>query len=277
MKNKYFLTLLILTMLIGVCHAQRYHYEVDESEVRTRNSGGNANGNEQWEYRETQRPLERRQAAPGAQKVRAPYAGYAGPGEYPYTRVYPFFLEFGANDEALEMTFGHLWEETDRNFRTTLGGSILYKDDAYQFVNLFFLLGDRLLFERFRLDIGFTGILGTVEQDDHDTEGDVGALGFTVGGAYNFPEIEPFYGLPLDFEIAGSFTLAPDPLCFQDLNHYREFRITGGFYVLEQKKGLVFMGYRSIDTGFDDGGGRRGDEEWDERYGAFVFGYRFIF
>ncbi len=299
MKKHLVLPLLILALLLApasFAHAQRYHYDVDQGDVRTRDGDvrtrdggvGDRYDDEQdayWRYRERYRPGDReserlpddRRRTDDRYRLDDRYRSddrYVDPyyaDAYPYTGVYPFFLEFSANDAALELAFGHVWEESARNFRTTFGGSVLYSDDEYQFFNLFFLLGNRTLFDRFRLDIGFKGVFGTVENDD-DIEGDVSAVGFSVGAAYDFPEIEAFYGLPLDFEMATSFTVAPDPLCFQDLDNYREFRITGGIYVLEQKKGLVFIGYRAIDTSFDDG-----DDEWNELDDAFVFGYRFIF
>lgn len=278
MKTKLVLTFLTLILSFSFAYAQRYHYEVDEGDVRTRDDGYDDRQETDWRYRERQRPVDRTRERyrEDAYRPGDRYDGYGYGGDYPYTGVYPYFLEFSANNKAVELAFGHVWEESDRNFRTTFGGSVLYSDDNYQFFDLFFLLGNRMLSDRFRLDIGFKGIFGTVEQDD-DTEGDVGAVGFSVGAAYDFPEIEMFYGLPLDFEIASEITVAPDPLCFEDMDNYREFRVTAGLYVLEQKKGLLFIGYRAIDTSFDDGGGDDGDDEWDELDDAFVFGYRFIF
>ncbi len=282
MKKQLVLSLLMLVLSVSFAGAQRYHYDVDEDEFRRRDDGYSDSYDEEqdtyWRYREESRPIDRERESRRDDRRRPgdPYAGAYDGDPYPYTGTYPFFLEFNANDRAMEVAFGHVWEESDRNFRTTLGASVLYSDEEYQFFNLFFLLGNRMLYERFRLDIGFKGIFGTVEGDD-DTEGDASAVGFSVAGAYDFPEIEAFYGLPLDFEIASSITVAPDPLTFQDMDNYREFRITGGLYVLEQKKGLVFVGYRAIDSSFDDGGGDDGDDEWDELDDAFVFGYRFIF
>jgi hypothetical protein len=283
MKNKLMCFLLMLIVSVSFAHAQRYHYDVDEESLRRRDNGYDPRYDDEresdWRYRERYRPRDRDRRR---DESYAPYDRYEDRYDdyytdpYPYTDDYPFFLEFSANDEAMELALGHVWAESERNFRTTFGGSVLYSDDQYQFFNLFFLLGNRMLFERFRFDIGFKGVFGTVERDD-DTEGDVSAVGFSLAGAYDFPEIEAIYGLPLDFELSSSFTVAPDPLCFQDLDSYREFRITGGLYVLEQKKGMIFIGYRAIDTSFDEGAGDDGDEEWDELDDSFVFGYRFIF
>lgn len=284
MKKKLVFFLLILWVSVPFAHAQRYHYDVDEEDFRRGDGYRDRYGDEQesdWRYRERYRPRVRDRYRDDPDPPiynrydEDRYDDYYGE-PYPYTDDYPFFLEFSANDTAMELALGHVWAESRRNFRTTFGGSVLYSDDQYQFFNLFFLLGNRMLFERFRFDIGFKGAFGTVERDD-ETEGDVSAIGFSLAGAYDFPEVEAIYGLPLDFELSSSFTVAPDPLCFQDLDSYREFRITGGLYVLEQKKGMIFIGYRVIDTSFADGGGDDGDEEWDELDDSFVFGYRFIF
>jgi len=283
MKKNLVFTLLILALSLSFAHAQRYHYEVDEDDVRRRDDGYDDRYDDEqdtyWRYRERSRPEDDRKRERYRDDQRRPADRYDGEyygDPYPYTGIYPYFLEFSANDAAMELAFGHVWEESDRNFRTTFGGSVLYSDDEHQFFNLFFLLGNRMLSERFRMDIGFKGVFGSVERND-DAEGDVSAVGFSIAGAYDFPAVDAFYGFPLDFELSSAFTAAPDPLCFQDLGGYREFRLTGGLYVLEQKKGMVFIGYRVIDTSFDSGAGDDGDDEWDELDDAFVFGYRFIF
>jgi hypothetical protein len=285
MKRSLLFTAVMLILAVGAADAQRYHYDVDEQDVQT--DGYDDQQDTYWRYREQYRPSGESYGRPPSAPAGGQSAGYYQPppppqsayndaryDDYNYTYAYPFFFEISANDADVELAFGHVWEENARNFRTTFGASVLYNDDEYEAFNLLFLLGNRI--DRFRMDIGFKGVFGTVEKDN-DTEGDISAVGFYVTGAWDLPVVDFIFGLPLDFELGSSFTIAPDPLAFEDLESYGEFRFTVGLYVLEQKKGLVFLGYRSIDTSFTTGDGDDGGDEWDIQNDSVLFGYRFIF
>ena len=188
-----------------------------------------------------------------------------------YDAAYPFTFEVNANQSDLEVLLSHTWEESERTFLTTAGIGGLYSDGEYKMGTARFALGNRTLIEGFKFDMGFKGLLGSVEKGSKDEN--LGAVGFLFSIAYDMPEVEfAYYGIPLDFEISAEACVATNQLCFNALDKYREIKATFGIYLLEQKKGLLFVGYRDINASFDGG-----SDDWKKSHDALFFGYKFRF
>ncbi|MDM8522531.1 hypothetical protein QUF80_04095 [Desulfococcaceae bacterium HSG8] len=246
MKKIIKLLIFVLVITLNVSFAQeRYHYEIDE--------GGNLTDDTSQED-EYGRPVQT--------------YGY-GNNDYVYT--YPLSFEVNANRSDLEAVFGHTWEEDTDSFLTSAGFSALYSEDNYKIGSASFALGNRGLIERMKFEMGFRGVLGTVEKDRKS--GDVGAVGFLISVAYDFPEIDFLgYGIPIDLEFSGNMTAAPSQLCTGDLDEYLEMKTTMGLYLLGEKKGMIFIGYRNVEARFEED-----DDKWKKSEGDLFMGYRFVF
>ncbi len=255
----------ILMVTAGGSFAEpRYHYEV---------------------YGKT--PIEKQQPSPGEQKsvpVKSTITGqgqnyyrpltqnYVLANEDQYTATYPTSFEVNANQSDVEAVLGHTWEADERTFLTSIGiGGLYSSEEDYKLFSGSFTLGNRAFIEGLRLDMGFRGVWGKIEKGKR--EGDVGAVGFLGSLSYDFPEVEIFYGvMPFDSEISGSIHWSPGALCFDKLDNYMEMKATFGFYVLEQKKGFLFFGARSILAEF-----KEDSDYWKKTDNAGFVGCRFIF
>jgi len=86
--------------------------------------------------------------------------------------------------------------------------------------------------------------------------------------------LEAAYTLPLDFAmpivISGNFDYAPSVLSFSDADKYMEKRIEASIQIIEQAN--VFVGYRSIDTDYDNS---IGDVEYTDNNWYVGFKVRF--
>ena len=86
--------------------------------------------------------------------------------------------------------------------------------------------------------------------------------------------LEAAYTLPLDFSmpivISGNFDYAPSVLSFSDADKYMEKRLEASIQIIEQAN--IFIGYRSIDTDYDNS---LGDVEYTDNHWYVGFKVRF--
>ena len=76
--------------------------------------------------------------------------------------------------------------------------------------------------------------------------------------------LEAAYTLPLDFAmpiiVSGSLDYAPSVLAFSNADKYMEKRLEVSIQIIEQAN--VFLGYRDIDTDYEDGDFEYTDTNW---------------
>jgi hypothetical protein len=119
--------------------------------------------------------------------------------------------------------------------------------------------------------MGFKGILGRAE--DRSDKADMGGAGFLLSVEYDIPNADLFYyGIPLNFELSAGLSFAPGQLCSGDLEEYLEIKSTFGVYLLEQNKGIAFVGFRSLRADFEED-----DDSWKKSHNSVFLGYKFIF
>jgi hypothetical protein len=146
----------------------------------------------------------------------------------------------------------------------TAGIGALYNDDDYKIANLKLTLGNGISSPELRFDLGFKGVLGTIEKGSRD--GDLTALGFLFLGKYSIPEtISP---LPIDVSVG--FSYAPDSLCFSDSDRYLDLRASLDFRIV--KNAAIMLGYRYIKVRLDDNRGH-----WEMSDEAVFVGYELRF
>lgn len=175
-----------------------------------------------------------------------------------------FMLDFNANGSVLEGRSEIEWD-IDPNF-VTLGGGILYDEDDYTLGQADVTFGSPLQTGvNSRFNMGLQGIFGQV--DDPTENADASAVAITLSGA-----VEPgrIYEMPLELTamVAGAF----GPMAFQDADGFWEFKTTFGLYVLQNRLGAVYIGYRYLNLDLDD---EFSDADVSES--EFVFGFRFRF
>ena len=113
---------------------------------------------------------------------------------------------------------------------------------------------------------------------------EVGNLGMSVGMGAKLNFTDNFSSIPLGLEFAykipapdlipmklnGSIYYAPSVLCLSDADNYLEYRISYDIEVI--KNGYVTVGYRNIDTNYENNKG--GDFTYNESfYAGFKIGF----
>lgn len=124
-----------------------------------------------------------------------------------------------------------------------------------------FAVGSKSLYPGLECELGFKGMLGDVEWNDLD--GSIGGVGFYGSAAYTFPKGNS----PVPIEILGAVTYSPDPLSFQDLDNYTEFRLGIAFYIIDQA--AVIVDYRKLMIDMDDPSG-----DWEFDKSSVTFGIK---
>lgn len=183
-----------------------------------------------------------------------------------------FEIEVDANQSSVEGRLGITRPLGDSG--VTMSGlfNLINSDeeDDYTLGGLSLSLGNTVLSEMLRLDIGFKGLWGTVKQGRN--EGDMIGSAFLLSFIYDIPGIEVYYDMPLDFELSGNASLAPESLSFGDANSYMDFRLCLGLHILGDKIGTLTLGYRGLRAEFGEG-----KKEWDFSDNSIFGGFKFRF
>ncbi len=127
----------------------------------------------------------------------------------------------------------------------TAGIGATYIQDNFTLANVGLGLSDNLFSPALSLGLGFNGVIGKAEKGRN--EYDLGVLGFTIFGEYDFREITSY--IPLSITV--SLTAAPDPLCFMDTQEYLEFNAGICFYIV--RSSAIYVGYKKIKAEFEEG------------------------
>jgi hypothetical protein len=170
-----------------------------------------------------------------------------------------YSLEVNAGHSALEARFGAALPLEQGFLKTGIGAA--YSDDNYKIAHVKLALRKGILLPELRFDAGFKGVLGNIEEDHKD--GDLMGIGFLFSGKYTVPQTISL--IPID--VSAGFSLAPDPLCFEDSERYLEVRASLDFCISES--GAIILGYRHIKVRLDDNHGR-----WEMSDGTIFVGYQ---
>jgi hypothetical protein len=149
-------------------------------------------------------------------------------------------IEINANSEDVE---GKIETSRQLDEATLIAGiGAVYIEDSFTFLKLNFGLQDNLFSPALTLGLGFNLMVGEGEKNTEDY--DLGAVSFSIFGAYDLREITT---IPATF--SASLSMAPDPLCFMDTEEYLEFNAGVSFYIV--KSSSVYLGYKKIKADFD--------------------------
>jgi hypothetical protein len=182
-----------------------------------------------------------------------------------------FEIEVDANQSSVEGRLGITRAFGDSGTLLYGGINVINSDDEdYTVGGLSLSVGNKVLSEMLRLDIGFKGLWGTMKQQR--MSGDVMAAAFLFSFLYDIPGVEVFYDVPLDFELSGNVCIAPDSLSFGDADNYTEYRISLGLNILGDKIGTLLVGYRGIKAEFGED-----RTKWDLSDNAVFGGLKFSF
>lgn len=291
MKKLMQFVIVMLIIASNISFAQRYHIEPKEDQLTDEGRPYYKPSTSPGESREEGAGTPYPAGTPGQQQGMSPgqdispgqQGMYPGPlrtgtqydkiynDDHQYILAYPFSFEINANGSDVEAVFGRTWEEDADTFLTAfkLGG--FYSADNYEIAGASFTLGNRHLIENTKLEMGFKGFLGRAE--DGSDKADMGGVGFLLSGEYDIPDVDLFYyGVPLNFELSAEISMAPGQLCSGDLEEYLEIKSSFGVYLLEQNKGIIFVGFRSLRTDFE-----ADDDSWKKSHNSVFLGYKFIF
>ena len=170
-------------------------------------------------------------------------------------------FELNVNSDDIEGKIRSRIELTSTSIDYGLG--ILVNEDDYDMLDFRFALKDDILIPALTLGLGFEPTLGHAEFGPK--EFDVLAINFLLLGEYDLRQLTS--GFPMS--IAVSLSGAPEPLCLMDASKYLELNSTLYGHILENA--ALLIGYRYIDTEFEDMGTTRGKSVHSVFFGCKLF------
>ncbi|BCS99208.1 hypothetical protein DSLASN_48400 [Desulfoluna limicola] len=130
-----------------------------------------------------------------------------------------------------------------------VAGSLIYNKDRYTIGSGLVSVQSDNLSPGLRYGLGFKYVNGTMKSKDKNHRGDLSAVGFNLGGAYELPAtINPF-SIPIEVTLNG--TLAPKSITFDETNGYMDFTAGLRFYMLENA--YLALTHSYIEAEFDTG------------------------
>ncbi|GBC63143.1 hypothetical protein DENIS_4136 [Desulfonema ishimotonii] len=154
-----------------------------------------------------------------------------------------FNIDVNVNQSVLEARAGGEWAADPSTVSAGIG--ILYDEDDYTLGAADLSIGNPIFIPDLIFGMGLRGLWGEVEKDSED--GDMAAVALMLSAVY-----EPIQLMDVPLEITGQLCGALSPMCFQDSDGYLEFKTTVGLYVLKERKGVLYTGYRYLNIRFDD-------------------------
>lgn len=157
-----------------------------------------------------------------------------------------FSLDANVNNSVLDAKAVGEWEIRP-NF-LEVSPFFMYDNDDYMLAGADVAMSSRFRGDDdFRIGLGVRGFWGKVEnENDDEDDGEISGVGLQLLGRYDLSR-----AMRAPLEIGAQFTGALSPMTFMDADGYLEFETTVGLYVLENRLGMVYTGYRYLDIGFD--------------------------
>ena len=137
-------------------------------------------------------------------------------------------------------------------------------DEEYTIAKVKLTVGSETLYPGLRCDLGFKGLIGSVEEDPD--EGDIGGIGFFGSVAYILSERIS----PIPIEISASVCLAPGALSMSDLDNYQEIKVGIGVYIVDSA--AIVLSYQYYDIRMDND-----PPEWKMKDGVALVGLELTF
>jgi YfaZ precursor len=137
-------------------------------------------------------------------------------------------------------------------------------DEEYTIAKVKLTVGSETLYPGLRCDLGFKGLIGSVEEDPD--EGDIGGIGFFGSVAYILSERIS----PIPIEISASVCLAPGVLTLSDMDNYQEIKAGIGVYIVENA--AIVLSYQYYDIRMDND-----PPEWEMKDGVALIGLELTF
>ena len=155
--------------------------------------------------------------------------------------------ELNAGSSSVDGSFDAKYFIANGYTKVGLHGIYVDKDSKnYKLGDVKLMVGSETLYPGLQCELGFKGIYGTTETDDHG--GDIGALAFAGRVAFVTPEKIS----PIPIELWTELTGTPSPLSFIDLENYFDFRVGIGVYVVESAR--ISVSYRYYQLNMAEGG-----------------------
>jgi len=165
------------------------------------------------------------------------------------TSVFAEGLSFGilANNRVVGTHVGLL--TSSPYGRLEVAGALTYNKDRYTIGSGLVSVKSDNLSPGLRYGLGFKYVNGTMKSKDKSQRGDLSAVGFNFGGAYELPAtINPF-SIPIELTLDG--TLAPKSITFDETDGYMDFTAGLRFYLLENA--YLALTHTYIEAEFDTG------------------------
>ena len=137
-------------------------------------------------------------------------------------------------------------------------------DEKYTIAKFKLTVGNETLYPGLRCDLGFKGLIGSVEKDPE--EGDVGGIGFFGSVAYILSERIS----PIPIEISAGVCWVPKALSLSELDKYQEIKVGIGVYIVDNA--AIVLSYQSYDIRIDNDPG-----EWKMKDGVVLVGLELTF
>lgn len=170
-----------------------------------------------------------------------------------------------ANQSSIEANAEALMDLSPNPAVLTLGADAVYDSDDFNFIALRALMGSNMLTKGLTGKLGFKGVLGTAERTGPDSN--LINLGFMIAASYDLSDAFPAYIVPLT--VSASYTISPQPLCFNDTKEYQEFTADLDWKIVNNA--AINVGYRHLVMKFDS------PVHWQKTDNAGFVGFKFFF
>ena len=130
-----------------------------------------------------------------------------------------------------------------------MSGDLMYNKDRYTIGSGLLRVKSDNLGPGVRYGLGFKYAMGTVRDKGDNGRGDLSALGFSFGVAYELPSTINPISFPIELVFDG--TLAPESITFDETEGYKDFTVGMRFYLMESA--YVALNHTYIEAKFDTG------------------------
>ncbi len=159
-------------------------------------------------------------------------------------------LSFGisANNRVVGTQLGML---TSSPYGTLeLGTGLTYNKNRYTIAHGLVSVKSDNLSPGLRYGLGFKYVMGSVRNKERSRRGDLSAMGFHFGVAYELPATINPLTIPIETTFDG--TLAPESISFGESEGYADYVLGVRFYIIENA--YVALTHTYIDAEFKTGG-----------------------
>lgn len=131
-----------------------------------------------------------------------------------------------------------------------LGTGLTYNKDRYTIAHGLVSVKSDNLSPGLRYGLGFKYVMGSVKSKDRSRRGDLSAVGFNFGVAYELPATVNPLTIPIEVTFDG--TLAPESIAFGESKGYSDYMLGVRFYIIENA--YISLTHTYIDAEFKTSG-----------------------